>query len=157
LVVLVSQLVVESPVPVLLDVYADWCGPCKQLAPMLEDIAVRAGGMLRLVKVNSDKNRGVADALKVTALPSVFAFRGGRLVDKFVGIPPQGELQQLLMGLLMGAAPKADKDKDLGVLGNAFNHLAGGDIALLPLSHQSVSPAALARRAVDCSRDAGRC
>lgn len=58
-------MVIESPVPVLLDVYADWCGPCKQLGPMLEEMAVRSGGMFRLAKVNSDKNRGVSDVLQV--------------------------------------------------------------------------------------------
>ncbi len=60
-----SQVVIESPVPVLLDVYADWCGPCKQLGPMLEEMAMRSGGMFRLAKVNSDKNRGVSDVLQV--------------------------------------------------------------------------------------------
>lgn len=60
-----DQLVIESPVPVLLDVYADWCGPCKQLTPALEEMAVRSGGMFRLAKLNSDKNRGVVEMLQV--------------------------------------------------------------------------------------------
>jgi thioredoxin-like negative regulator of GroEL len=59
--------VFESPVPVLLDVHAEWCGPCKQLGPMLEDAAVRSGGLFRVAKLDSDKNKNVAEALQVTA------------------------------------------------------------------------------------------
>lgn len=64
-----QHLVIESPVPVLLDVYADWCGPCKQLTPMLEDMAMKSGGMFRVVKINSEKQQSIAQLLKVEALP----------------------------------------------------------------------------------------
>lgn len=59
-------MVIESPVPVLLDVYADWCGPCKQLGPVLENAAIQSGGMFRVAKLNSDKNRGVSETLGVS-------------------------------------------------------------------------------------------
>lgn len=77
-----QKVVLESPVPVLLDVYADWCGPCKQLGPVLEQAAIRAGGMFRLAKVNSDQQRAVAEALKVTGLPTVYTVNKGKLNDK---------------------------------------------------------------------------
>jgi thiol-disulfide isomerase/thioredoxin len=72
-----QKLVIESPVPVLLDVYADWCGPCKQLTPLLEQICINAGGMLRLVKINTDQQRQISSALEVTSLPTVFGIRDG--------------------------------------------------------------------------------
>jgi thiol-disulfide isomerase/thioredoxin len=77
-----QKLVLESPVPVLLDVYADWCGPCKQLGPILENAAIKAGGMFRLAKVNSDQERAVAEALGVTGLPTVYTVSQGKLNDR---------------------------------------------------------------------------
>lgn len=77
-----QKVVLESPVPVLLDIYADWCGPCKQLGPMLEDIAVKANGMFRLVKVNSDRERQLVDSLNIKGLPTVFAVSQGKIIDR---------------------------------------------------------------------------
>lgn len=77
-----QKLVLESPVPVLLDVYADWCGPCKQLGPILENAAIKAGGMFRLAKVNSDQEKAVAEALGVTGLPTVYTVSQGKLNDR---------------------------------------------------------------------------
>lgn len=77
-----QKVVLDSDVPVLLDVYADWCGPCKQLGPMLEDAAVRAGGLFRLAKVNSDKERDIVECLQVTGLPTVYAVVKGKLSDR---------------------------------------------------------------------------
>lgn len=97
----IQKLVLESPVPVLLDVYADWCGPCKALTPALEQMAVKAGGMFRLVKVNSDNDRPVSGALEVTALPTVFGIRDGRIVNVFKGMPrDETFMQNFMMGLL---------------------------------------------------------
>ena len=74
-----QKVVLESPVPVLVDVYADWCGPCKQLGPMLESAAMKSGGMFRLAKVNSDKESSLAQTLEVQGLPTVFACNAGML------------------------------------------------------------------------------
>ena len=98
----IQELVLESPVPVLLDIYADWCGPCKALSPILEDMAVKSGGTLRLVKVNSDNERAVSQALEVTALPTIFAVRDGKILHMFQGMPKSEEMMKnFLMGLLI--------------------------------------------------------
>ena len=81
-----QSIVMESPVPVLVDVYADWCGPCKQLGPILEEAAINSGGMFRLAKVNSDNERSIAEALNVQGLPTVFSVNSGKLTDRFVGM-----------------------------------------------------------------------
>jgi len=97
-----QKLVLESPVPVLVDVYADWCGPCKQLGPVLESAAMQSGGMFRLAKVNSDNERTLAEALQVSGLPTVFSVNNGKFNDRFVGMLPQEELQQFLVRSVTG-------------------------------------------------------
>jgi thioredoxin 1 len=98
----IQELVLESPVPVLLDIYADWCGPCKALSPILEEMAMKSGGSLRLVKVNSDNERAVSQALEVTALPTVFGVREGKILHMFEGMPKSEEIMRnFLMGLLI--------------------------------------------------------
>jgi thioredoxin len=101
----IQELVLESPVPVLLDVYADWCGPCKVLSPALEEMAVKSGGAFRLVKVNSDNEKPVSAALEVTALPTVYGVRDGKIVHMFEGMPKSEEMMKNFMMGLFGAAP----------------------------------------------------
>eukprot|EP01032_Pedospumella_encystans_P020347 gene20347-23112_t len=97
-----QSLVLESPVPVVLDVYADWCGPCKQLGPVLEEAAIKAGGAFRLAKVNSDQERSLSEALGVQSLPTVFTVDNGKLCDRFVGMLPREQLQKYLVRALTG-------------------------------------------------------
>jgi thioredoxin len=98
----IQELVLESPVPVLLDCYAPWCGPCKALTPILEEIAIKGGGAFRLVKVNTDNERPVSSALEVTALPTIYAVRDGKILNSFQGMPSGEEMMKnFLMGLLM--------------------------------------------------------
>ncbi len=78
-----QKLVLECPIPVLLDVYADWCGPCKQLGPVLEEVVSKANGMFRLAKLNADKDKELVDILGVKALPTVFAISRGKLNDRY--------------------------------------------------------------------------
>lgn len=100
-----ETLILDSPVPVLLDVYADWCGPCKTLTPILEEITIKAGGLFRLVKLNTDQERTISQALEVTALPTLFSIRDGRIQTSFQGLPPNEDfMKQFMMGLL-GAGP----------------------------------------------------
>mmetsp|Transcript_31174 Transcript_31174/g.52609 ORF Transcript_31174/g.52609 Transcript_31174/m.52609 type:complete len:877 (+) Transcript_31174:43-2673(+) len=97
-----QKVVLESPVPVLVDVYADWCGPCKQLGPILEQAAVKAGGMFRLAKVNSDEERSISSALGVSGLPTVFTVSNGKFADRFVGMLPQDQLQTFVVRAISG-------------------------------------------------------
>ena len=106
-----QQVVLESPVPVLVDVYADWCGPCKQLGPILEEAAVNSGGMFRLAKVNSDTERSISEALNVQGLPTVFSVNSGKFTDRFVGMLPQEQLQQFLVRCVTGFGERVQADE----------------------------------------------
>ena len=81
-----EEKVIQSNVPVILDCYADWCQPCKQLAPLLEDAVEKAGGKVVLAKLDVDKNPPIAQQLQVQSLPTVFGLFEQKLVNKFVGL-----------------------------------------------------------------------
>lgn len=106
-----QKLVLESPVPVLLDIYADWCGPCKQLGPILEEAAMKSGGMFRLAKVNSDNERAISETLRVQGLPTVFSVSKGKVNDRFVGMLPQEQLQQFLVRTITGYGDRVQKNE----------------------------------------------
>ena len=81
---------------VLLDLWAPWCGPCKQLTPVLEKLAGQSDGAVRLAKMNIDEHPAVAQQLQVQSIPAVFAFKGGRPVDGFMGALPESELKKFI-------------------------------------------------------------
>jgi putative thioredoxin len=95
--------------PVIVDFWAPWCGPCKQLTPVLESLVAKAGGRVRMVKVNIDENQELAAQLRVQSIPMVYAFVGGRPVDAFVGAQPESKLREFIGRLTAGAGAPIDE------------------------------------------------
>src|SRR3546814_20695549 len=92
-------LAASARVPVLVDCWAPWCGPCKQLTPLLEKLVNAANGAILLVKVNVDENQMLAQQLRIQSLPTVMAFKDGRPVDGLQGALPDSQLKQFITGL----------------------------------------------------------
>lgn len=82
--------------PVLVDFWADWCGPCKMLMPVLAGLAEAYGGKFRLAKVNSDEQQGLAGQFGVRSLPTVMCFRHGQPVDQFMGVQPESAIRAMI-------------------------------------------------------------
>ena len=124
-----QKIVLESKVPVLLDLYATWCGPCKQLTPILEEAAMKTGGMFRLAKVNVDDNRDIVDAMDATGFPTVFAVNNGKFTDKFVGLLSNDDINKFLSRAVTGYGARVQgnqiTDEELSIITNKMNNLAG--------------------------------
>jgi putative thioredoxin len=97
--------------PVIVDFWAPWCGPCKQLGPALEKIVNEAKGAVRLVKINIDENQQLAQQMRIQSIPAVYAFKGGRPVDGFMGALPESQVRQFVTAL-GGTAPGTEGLKE---------------------------------------------
>lgn len=84
--------VLKSPIPVLVDFWAPWCGPCKSIAPVLEEISSEYAGKLSIVKVNVDDNPRSPSAYNVRGIPSLIFFKDGQVIDRIVGAVPKDQL-----------------------------------------------------------------
>src|SRR5437764_10649670 len=82
--------------PVIVDFWAPWCGPCKQLTPLLEKVGRQANGKVKLVKINVDENQQIAAQMRIQSIPAVFAFVDGQPVDGFMGALPEGQIKQFI-------------------------------------------------------------
>ena len=111
----------SNQTPVVVDFWAEWCGPCKMLSPILEKLAEEADGSFRLAKVDVDANPNLTMQYQVQGIPAVKAFRGGQIVSEFAGAQPEPQVRDFLRALAPGPGDLA--------LDKAHSLLAGGDWA----------------------------
>jgi putative thioredoxin len=121
-------------VPVIVDFWAPWCGPCKTLQPAIEKVVKEAKGKVKLVKINIDQNQMLAQQLRIQSIPAVYAFFGGRPVDGFMGAVPESQVKQFVDRLVQAAGGAAGDgaagDELAAALEHAKQAVADGDIGL---------------------------
>ncbi len=86
--------VIRSDVPVLVDFWAEWCGPCHMIAPIVDDLAGEYDGRMKVVKVDVDENQGIAYRYSIMSIPTLGIFKGGELIGRLVGYMPKAELKK---------------------------------------------------------------
>ncbi len=98
----------SATTPVIVDFWAPWCGPCKQLTPLIEKLVKQYSGKVKLVKINVDENQELAQQFRVQSIPAVYGFKGGRPVDGFMGAVPESQIKQFIDRLTGGAGSPLD-------------------------------------------------
>jgi len=151
----------SSDVPVIVDFWAPWCGPCKQLMPRLEKAVKAAEGKVKLVKINTQDHNGVASQLGVRSIPAVYAFKDGKPVDGFMGAQPDTALKEFIDRLTGETDPKEEAKT---LVARARDSLAAGDpggaaqdfAGALSLDEENAAArAGLARLYIDGGNDEG--
>jgi thioredoxin 1 len=95
-----DQEVLQSEQPVLVDFWAAWCGPCKAISPIVDNMSVTYSGKLKVVKVNVDENGATPSRYNVRGIPALLFFKGGKLADQIVGFVPQDVIDEKITNLL---------------------------------------------------------
>ena len=136
-------------VPVIVDFWAPWCGPCKQLGPAIEKAVTAAGGKVRLVKIDIDKSPEIAQAMRIQSIPAVFAFDKGQPVDGFVGAQSESKIKafieklggpagpspvELALDQAKAALDSEDHDTAAGLFGQVLQHEAENAQAIAGLT-----------------------
>jgi len=127
----------SQDVPVIVDFWAPWCGPCKQLGPILEKVVSEARGAVRLVKIDIDQNQQIAQQLRIQSIPAVFAFYQGRPVDGFQGAVPESEIRAFVKRLTDTAGTATQSPVD-AALEQANAMVEAGDFAQAGAAFQQI-------------------
>ena len=109
-------------VPVIVDFWAPWCGPCKTLQPMIEKVVKEAKGAVKLVKIDIDKNQMLAQQLRIQSIPAVYAFFGGRPVDGFMGAVPESQVKEFVDRLVQASGGAAAGDPGAAQITELLEH-----------------------------------
>jgi len=88
--------VLEEDLPVVVDFWAPWCGPCKMMSPIIDDLNKKYSHKVRFIKVNIDKNPGISQALRISSIPTIMLFDNGKVMEKLVGFKPKQTLENTI-------------------------------------------------------------
>ena len=109
-----QQEVLNSSQPVMVDFFANWCGPCQMMGPVIANLAEEYAGKIKIGKINVDENPGVAQTYDVATIPNLVFFKDGKVVNRVIGVVPDNVLKEKLDALLReGAAPEEDSHEKL--------------------------------------------
>jgi len=108
-----NEIIVESKIPVLLDFYADWCGPCKILSPIIDELAEEYDGRALVAKVNTEVNPKLSQHFKIKSIPTIAFVHKGNIVERFSGLVPKPNLEEILDEYIadnLGNAPSTEEE-----------------------------------------------